>query len=132
MVRSFANEFAALMRRLERRPLRNPERLYGTIMTGTIFAPVLRQQVERLNRRFQTRLEVVAVEIESLGGVVCVAGFWRGGAFMAARDRVRGEFAIIPGVALKSDEPVMLDGMRFEEVQKEFAVPLYPFDFASL
>jgi len=26
----------------------------------------------------------------------------------------------------------MLDEMRFEEVQKEFAVPLYAFDFASL
>ena len=132
MVRSFANEFEALMRRLKRKPLRNPEQLYGTIMTGTIFAPVLRQQVERLNRRFQTRLEVVAVENEYFGGDVCVAGLLTGGDFIAARDRVQGEFAIIPRVALKSDEPVMLDGMRFEEVQKEFAVPLYAFDFASL
>jgi putative radical SAM enzyme (TIGR03279 family) len=132
MVRSFASEFEALMRRLERKPLRNPERLYGTIMTGTIFSPVLRKQVERLNRRFQTRLEVVAVENEYFGGDVCVAGLLTGGDFIAARDRVHGEFAIIPRVALKSDEPVMLDGMRFEEVQKEFAVPLYAFDFASL
>ncbi|MFS8084377.1 MAG: DUF512 domain-containing protein, partial [Acidobacteriota bacterium] len=60
MVRSFANEFEALMRRLDRKPIRNPEKLYGTIMTGTIFAPVLRQQVERMNRRFGTRLEVIA------------------------------------------------------------------------
>jgi putative radical SAM enzyme (TIGR03279 family) len=132
MVRSFANEFEALMRRLKRKPLRNPEKLYGTIMTGTIFAPVLRRQVERLNRRFQTRLEVVAVENEYFGGDVCVAGLLTGGDFIAARDRVQGEFAIIPRVALKSDEPVMLDGVRFEEVQKEFAVPLYAFDFASL
>ena len=132
MVRSFANEFEGLMRRLDRKPLRNPERLYGTIMTGTIFAPVLRKQVERLNRRFQTRLAVVAVENEYFGGDVCVAGLLTGGDFIAARDRVQGEFAIIPRAALKSDEPVMLDGMRFEEVQKEFAVPLYAFDFASL
>ena len=132
MVRSFANEFEALMRRLDRKPLRNPERLFGAIMTGTIFAPVLRKQVERLNRRFQTRLEVVAVENDYFGGDVCVAGLLTGGDFIAARDQVRGEFAIIPRVALKSDEPIMLDGMRFEEVQKEFAVPLYAFDFASL
>src|SRR5882762_4800592 len=132
MVRSFANEFEALMRRLARKPLRNPEKLYGTIMTGTIFAPVLRKQLERLNRRFQTRLEVVAVENEYFGGDVCVAGLLTGGDFITARDQVQGEFAIIPRVALKSDEPVMLDGMRFEEVQKEFAVPLYAFDFASL
>src|SRR5882762_2507290 len=132
MVRSFANEFESLLRRLERKPLRNPEKLHGTIMTGTIFAPVLRQQVERLNRRFQTSLEVVAVENEYFGGDVCVAGLLTGGDFITARDQVQGEFAIIPRVALKSDEPVMLDGMRFEEVQKEFAVPLYAFDFASL
>jgi putative radical SAM enzyme (TIGR03279 family) len=132
MVRSFANEFAALMRRLERNPLRNPERLFGTIMTGTIFAPVLRKQVERMNRRFHTRLQVVAVENEYFGGDVSVAGLLTGGDFVAAREQVRGEFAIIPRVTLKSDEPVMLDGMRFEEIQKRFAVPLYAFDFASL
>ncbi|MDX6578092.1 MAG: hypothetical protein QOE96_4045, partial [Blastocatellia bacterium] len=132
MVRSFANEFEALMRRLQRKPLRNPERLYGTIMTGTIFAPVLRKQVERMNRRFHTRLQVLAVENEYFGGDVCVAGLLTGLDFIAARDRVRGDFAIIPRVALKSDEPVMLDGMRFEEVQKEFNVPVYAFDFSAL
>ena len=132
MVRSFANEFEALLRRLERKPPLHPERLYGTIMTGTIFAPVLRKQVERLNRRFQTQLQVVAVENEYFGGDVSVAGLLTGGDFIAARDQVRGEFAIIPRVALKSDEPIMLDGLHFEAVQKEFTVPLYAFDFAAL
>ena len=132
MVRSFTSEFAALMRRLERKPLRNPEKLFGTIMTGTIFAPVLRQHLDRMNRRFQTRLQVVAVENEYFGGDVSVAGLLTGGDFVAAREQVRGEFAIIPRVALKSDEPVMLDGLRLEEVQKQLSVPLYAFDFASL
>jgi putative radical SAM enzyme (TIGR03279 family) len=132
MVRSFANEFEGLMRRLARRPLQSPQRLFGTIMTGTIFAPVLRKQIERMNRRFQTRLEVVAVENDYFGGDVSVAGLLTGGDFVAAREKVQGRFAIIPRVALKSDEPVMLDGMRLEEIQKEFAVPLYAFDFESL
>jgi NifB/MoaA-like Fe-S oxidoreductase len=120
------------MRRLDRKPLRNPEKLYGTIMTGTIFAPVLRKQIDRLNRRFQTRLQVVAIENEYFGGDVCVAGLLTGGDFIAARGQVQGDFAIIPRVALKSDDLVMLDGMRFEEVQKAFAVPVYAFDFESL
>ena len=132
MVRSFRNEFEALTRRLGRKPPRNPERLNGTIMTGTIFAPVLRKQVERLNRRFHTRLQVVAVENEYFGGDVCVAGLLTGGDFIAARDQVRGDFAIIPRVALKSDEPIMLDGLHFAELQKHFDVPLYACDFASL
>jgi len=131
MVRSFANEFAALMRRLERKPLQNPEKLFGTIMTGTIFAPVLRKQVERMNRRCNTRLQIIAVENEYFGGDVSVAGLLAGGDFVAAREQVRGDFAIIPRVALKSDEPVMLDGMRLDELQEQFDVPLYAFDFRS-
>jgi putative radical SAM enzyme (TIGR03279 family) len=118
MVRSFANEFAALMRRLKHTPLRNPERLYGTIMTGTIFAPVLRRHVERINQEFQTRLQVVAVENDYFGGDVCVAGLLTGADFIAAREQVRGNFAIIPRATL--------------EVQKKFAVPLHAFDFGSL
>src|SRR6266850_2440760 len=132
MARSFANEFEALLRRLERKPPLHPERLCGTIMTGPIFAPVLRKQVERLNRRFQTQLQVVAVENEYFGGDVSVAGLLTGGDFIAARGLVRGEFAIIPRVALKSDDPVMLDGMRFADVKKEFAVPVYAHDLDSL
>jgi putative radical SAM enzyme (TIGR03279 family) len=139
MVRSFENEFSALQRRLERRARavggpsgRVPSQLVGTILTGTLFAPVLRRQVERMNVRFGTRLHVVAVENDYFGGDVSVAGLLTGGDFAAARERVRGDFVIMPRVALKSDEPIMLDGMRFEELQRQFEVPLYAFDFAGL
>jgi putative radical SAM enzyme (TIGR03279 family) len=139
MVRSFENEFGVLVRRLERRrqvvagPLRQaPSQLFGTILTGTLFAPVLRRQIERLNVRFGTRLHVAAVENDYFGGDVSVAGLLTGGDFAAARDQVRGDFVIMPRVALKSDEPVMLDGMRLAELHKQFAVPLYAFDFAGL
>jgi putative radical SAM enzyme (TIGR03279 family) len=138
MVRSFENEFSALMRRFERRapstgPLgRAPSELFGTILTGTLFAPVLRRQVERVNVRFGTRLHVAAVENDYFGGDVSVAGLLTGGDFAAVRERVRGDFVIMPRVALKSDEPVMLDGMRLEDLQRQFEVPLYAFDFAGL
>jgi len=136
MVRSFANQFEALRRRLARRSVseaRPLERaLFGTVMTGTLFAPVLRELVGRLNSRFGMRLEVVAVENSYFGGDVSVAGLLTGQDFIAARNRVSGDFAIIPTVALKGDEPVMLDGMRFEELQSQFDVPLYALDFRSL
>jgi putative radical SAM enzyme (TIGR03279 family) len=139
MVRSCENEFGALQRRLERRarvvagPLgRAPSQLFGTILTGTLFAPVLRRQVERMNVRFGTRLHVVAVENDYFGGDVSVAGLLTGGDFAAAREQVRGDFVIMPRVALKSDEPIMLDGMRLEDLQRQFEVPLYAFDFAGL
>ncbi|PYS86659.1 MAG: DUF512 domain-containing protein [Acidobacteria bacterium] len=135
MVRSFENEFSSLQRKLERRgravngPLdRAPSQLFGTILTGTLFAPVLRRLVERVN----ARLHVAAVENDYFGGDVSVAGLLTGGDFAAARACVRGDFVIMPRVALKSDEPVMLDGMRLADLQRQFEVPLYAFDFAGL
>jgi putative radical SAM enzyme (TIGR03279 family) len=132
MVRTFENKFGALLRKLERRPLSDPEKLFGTIMTGTLFATPLTGMISRLNEKFGTRLHVLAVENEYFGGDVSVAGLLTGGDFLAARARVRGDFAIVPRVALKSDEPVMLDGMRFTDVKKEFDVPVYAHDLDSL
>ena len=133
MVRSFTNQFQSLMRRLARSQASGTRRsgtaFFGTIMTGELFAPVLEQLIARINRRFGTRLNVVAVKNEYFGGDVSVAGLLTGGDFVAARDQVSGDFVIIPKVALKSDEPVMLDGMRFEELREKFDVPLHACDY---
>ncbi len=131
MVRSFANEFETLLRGMARRPPAPQEKLFGTIMTGTIFAPVLRKMIARLNERFSTELHVEAVPNEYFGGDVSVAGLLTGGDFLKARNRVRGNFAIIPQVTLKSDEPVMLDGMTLEELRQQFTVPVHALDFSA-
>ena len=136
MVRSFTNQFQSLMRRLDRaretgtRP--SGRALFGTIMTGTIFAPVLEQLIDRMNLRFDTRLKVVAVQNEYFGGDVSVAGLLTGGDFLAARGEVSGDFVIIPKVALKSDDAIMLDGMRLEELSEKFDVPVHACDFQDL
>jgi putative radical SAM enzyme (TIGR03279 family) len=141
MVRSFANEFESLMKGLRARlasgsngvsegPSGNAhQRVNGTILTGTLFAPVLEQLIGRVNEVFGTRLQVVPVANDYFGGDVSVAGLLTGGDFLAARGQVQGDFAIIPNVALKSDEPIFLDGMRFEELGRQFKVPVHAFDF---
>jgi putative radical SAM enzyme (TIGR03279 family) len=131
MVRSFANDFEKLMRRIKRRgaPAKS---LTGTIMSGTLFAPVLSEMIADFNDRFGADLNVLPVENDYFGGDVSVAGLLTGGDFAAMRNQVRGDFAIIPRVALKSDEPILLDGMRFEELESQFDVPLYALDFAAL
>ena len=134
MVRSFTNEFEALVRKLKRESgavARPAGWIEGTIMTGTLFAPELSKLIDHFNQRSGTRLNVVPVANQYFGGDVSVAGLLTGGDFLEARSHVTGDFAIIPQVALKSDEPIMLDGMRFEELQRQFDVPLYAFDFSS-
>lgn len=132
MVRSFSHEFGDLMRRLKRRPPERPKELFGTIMTGTLFAPVLRGLVDSLNHNVGTKFEVVAVENRYFGGDVSVAGLLTGGDLIAARDSVRGDFIIIPSSMLKSDEPIMLDGLTMHELETRMETPVKALDLRSL
>ncbi len=132
MVRSFHNEFSGLTRRIERQGLKTPGDIDGTILTGTLFAPALKPLIDELNSRFGTKLGVEGIDNNYFGGDVSVAGLLTGGDFVSARERVRGKFAIIPRTTLKSDEEVMLDGMKLQDLQEALGVPVYPFDFQAL
>jgi putative radical SAM enzyme (TIGR03279 family) len=131
MVRSFENEFNQLLHRLERRPPKKAHKVFGTILTGTLFAPELGKMIDKLNTRFGTQIHVAPVENRYFGGDVSVAGLLTGGDFVAVRDHVRGNFVVIPKHTLKSDEEIMLDGMSLPSLQKEFGLPLYPADLNS-
>jgi putative radical SAM enzyme (TIGR03279 family) len=129
MVRSFQNSFDSLIKRLERKPLM--KKLSGTILTGEIFAPVLKPMIEKMNSQFGTRLHVVAVENKYFGGDVSVAGLLTGSCLIAVKEKVRGSFAIIPKVTIKSDEDIFLDGMKLSELENQFDIPVYALDFAG-
>lgn len=131
MVRAFDNDFAALLKRLERHPLERPSKIQGTILTGTLFAPVLRPKIDGLNIRFGTKLQVAGVDNNYFGGDVSVAGLLAGADLLAARDRIRGEFVIISKSMLKSDEEIMLDGMKLDDLSTHFKVPVHPVDINS-
>jgi len=131
MVRSFSNEFAALIKQLKRQPFPNAGKLRGTILTGSLFAPVLKPLIEDLNNCFGTALEVVGVENNYFGGDVSVAGLLTGGDIVAAREHISGDFAIIPRTMLKSDEEIMLDGIKLDDLSRQLGVPVYPQDLKS-
>lgn len=132
MVRSFREEFARLTRRLERRPPTDPAKLDGTILTGTLFEPVLSELVGGLNARFGTRLRVVAVENKYFGEEIVVAGLMTGECVRAARARIEGDFVVIPKTAHKSDEPVMLDGTLLADLERDLGRRLFALDFEGL
>ncbi|MDQ3257556.1 MAG: DUF512 domain-containing protein, partial [Acidobacteriota bacterium] len=132
MVRSFHEEFAKLWRKLEKQPPRDAYKLHGTILTGELFAPILKDLIDRLNERFGTRLRVVGIENRYFGSEIVVAGLMTGSDILAARDRIDGEFIIMPSTALKSDEAVMLDGTRVEELERQLGVPVHALGFDGL
>jgi putative radical SAM enzyme (TIGR03279 family) len=129
MVRSFYEDFRRLSRRLERRPPTDAASLDGTILTGKLFAPVLSGLIGRLNERFGTRLRVAAIENDYFGPDIVVAGLMTGRDVLAARDRIEGDFVILPSVAFKTDEPIMLDGTTHDELQRQLGLPVRALDF---
>lgn len=135
MVRSFMNEFAKVTRRIEREADGSLQNKAGTILTGTLFAPVLRKLVHKLNERFGSQLVVEPVENGYFGGDVSVAGLLTGRDLLSVRERIAGDFVLIPKQMLKSDEEIMLDGMRISDVAEALQVPVHAINleqFASL
>ncbi|MGD9562507.1 MAG: DUF512 domain-containing protein [Pyrinomonadaceae bacterium] len=102
--------------------------LFGTILTGEMFAPILSRQIEAYNRLNRTKLHVLPVPNTYFGGDVAVAGLLTGQDYLGIKDRVKGDFVIIPKHTIKSDEPILLDGMAFEDLRDRFPLPIYDMD----
>ena len=132
MVRSFANEFRKLVRQLEREGWTTLNQTPGTIFTGTLFAPELKKMIDKLNLQFGTRLNVEPLENSYFGGDVSVAGLLTGQDLLQARDKVTGEFVVIPRQMLKSDEAIMLDGMNIVDVSREMGHPIHAVNLQEL
>ncbi|MGI8787165.1 MAG: DUF512 domain-containing protein [Pyrinomonadaceae bacterium] len=157
MIRSFTNSFEKLLRKLsndsktetrnfvsenvrthklaivpknQKSKIKNqkPNSLNGTILTGEMFAPILRWQIEKLNSSINSRLKVLAVPNTYFGGDVAVAGLLTGQDFLKVKNKIGGNFVIIPKNTIKSDEPILLDGMNFDELKAKFDVPIYAMD----
>ncbi|HJP94492.1 MAG TPA: DUF512 domain-containing protein [Pyrinomonadaceae bacterium] len=135
MVRSFNNEFGRLMRQLERHGRSRLNNTRGTIFTGTLFAPELKRLIDQLNSQFGTRLVVEPLENSYFGGDVSVAGLLTGQDLLQARERINGDFVLIPKQMLKSDEAIMLDGMKIDDVSRALGQPVHAVnlqEFANL
>ena len=106
--------------------------MFGTILTGEMFAPILTEQIEKYNRLTGARLNVLAVPNTYFGGDVSVAGLLTAQDLLAVRDQVAGDFVIIPTSTIKSDEPIFLDGMSYDVLKQKFGVPIYDLDTPGL
>src|SRR5262249_24239313 len=98
------------------------------ILTGTLFGPVLRDLVNKLNTRSGSKLYVHPIQNQYFGGDVSVAGLLTGSDLATAKGHLRGKFVIIPRQMLKSDEPVFLDGLTVEGIEHDLGQPVYPLD----
>jgi NifB/MoaA-like Fe-S oxidoreductase len=74
----------------------------------------------------------VAVSNGYFGGDVSVAGLLTGRDLLTASGKISGDVVLIPKQMLKSDEAIMLDGMRIEEVEDKLGIPVQAVDVSDL
>ncbi len=108
------------------------DRMFGTILTGEMFAPILSGLIAKYNAAAGSRLHVMAVVNNYFGGDVSVAGLLSGKDIVAMSKTAVGDFVIIPRVTIKSDEPIFMDGMSYEQLRAEFDVPVLDLDTEGL
>jgi putative radical SAM enzyme (TIGR03279 family) len=114
--------------KINKLPIVKEKKLSGSILTGEMFALILAEQIAKLNSLLGTDLRVIAVPNNYFGGDVAVAGLLTGSDFLSIKNKLYGDFAIIPLHTIKSDEPIFLDGMTFDTLSRSFPVPIYPMD----
>lgn len=101
-----------------------PGSLRGTIATGELFYPILAQYVEALNNRCATKLKVIPIRNRFFGEEVTVAGLLAGSDLLAARERIEGEFLIVPEQACLKSGNVFLDDLTVEQLEHDLEIPV--------
>jgi putative radical SAM enzyme (TIGR03279 family) len=120
MVRTFLTQFSAALAR--RSPALSPG-ARGTICTGKVFYPYLKQCVDRLGMDLKT----VAVESRFWGPGIGVAGLLTGSDFITAlKGNVYGDFVVLPSESMIGDDYLFLDDLTLKDVQRELGVDVIP------
>lgn len=113
-------------------PPRPDPMIRGTFLTGEMFAPLLAGKITEYNALTGAELDVMAVPNTYFGGDVAVAGLLTGRDFLAIKEKVQGSYVIIPKQTIKSDEPILLDGMFYAHLKDQFPVPMFEMDTSDI
>src|SRR5438552_12274236 len=99
MMRTFLTQFNAALRK------KPTGRARGTVCTGKVFYPYLKECVDRLGMDLKT----VAVESKFWGSGIGVAGLLTGSDFIGAlKGRVHGDFVVLPSESMVGDDYLFL------------------------
>ena len=123
MVRKFLNDFETEIRRCRKpRP-----RLCGTLVTGTLFYPILSECMSRLNDRIGSRLRTIEAPNRFMGESITVAGLLAGQDILDALSSVDpGGFVIIPSEAISRPDGVFVDDLSADDLAHRLGRPVYP------
>jgi putative radical SAM enzyme (TIGR03279 family) len=122
MVRTFLKQFETALRPL-RKKKKSGGRCRGTVCTGKVFYPYLKESVDRLGMD----LNVVPVESGFWGKGIGVAGLLTGGDFIRGlKGNVHGDFVVLPSESMIGDDYLFLDDLTIKDVERELGVEVIP------
>jgi putative radical SAM enzyme (TIGR03279 family) len=126
--RLFIDEARAAMEGLEQQL--PAQRL--AVVTGTLFAPVLRRVIEELERTHRLNIDVIAVDNLFFGGYVNVTGLLAGSDIVAAvgawlAEHEHPDLLYLPDVLLNADG-LMLDDSKPETVAEKLGLSVKIFE----
>lgn len=122
MVRRFMDEFATAIKRQRKRPQRA---IRGTVVTGRIFHPILEESIGQMNAKFGIDLKCLAADNLYFGRGITVAGLLTGSdIFAAVRDRMHGDFLVVPSESMTGESGLFLDDWIREDLEARLQVPV--------
>src|SRR5579859_535424 len=126
MVRAFLDDWKKVKRELSAAHYPLTAAHSATLVTATLFEPVLRKAADEFNTKAGTRLQVAAVLNERLGHGITVAGLLMGAdvvAQLAGRDL--GEFVVLPRVMFDHPQGISLDDMTPLQIAQNLGRTIY-------
>jgi putative radical SAM enzyme (TIGR03279 family) len=133
MVRAFLDDWKKVKRELSTfhaatggSPASNVQHPSATLVTATLFEPVLRKAADEFNAKAGTRLQVAAVLNERLGHGITVAGLLMGEDVVAQlTGRDLGDFVVMPRVMFDHPQGISLDDMTPLQIAQSLGRPIF-------
>jgi putative radical SAM enzyme (TIGR03279 family) len=129
MVRRFVEDFKKILKR-RKKSLNSP--IKGTVATGTLFYPILKDSIVEFNNHFGTELKPIAVVNDFFGDETTVAGLLSGRDFVLAKNEIFGDFLVLPPECVSGEKERFLDDMTLSELSEKLAIPVYKEGWKSI
>lgn len=124
MVREFLDDWKKVQRELKslRGTLANQS---ATLVTGTLFAPLLAAAASAFAQLSGSKNEVIGIVNERLGDSITVAGLLMGGDVIAQlQDRELGEVVVLPRIMFDHPDGIALDDVSPLEIARALERPV--------